>query len=47
VGFFWFARQGKQPGLLKEAGVALIRRKTIQIAKVFLATKGSEGSDRK
>jgi hypothetical protein len=36
-----------KPGLLKDAGVTLIRGKTIQIARALLVTAGSEGSDRK
>ncbi len=36
-----------KPGLLQEAGVTLIRGKTIRIARALLVTAGSEGSDRK
>ena len=35
------------PGLLKETDVALIRGKTIRIARALLVTARSEGSDRK
>jgi len=47
AGIFGLPSEAGKPGLLKEAGVAPIRGKTIRIARALLVTVGSEGSNRK
>lgn len=43
----WVARQSQHPVCLKESRDAPFEGKSIRIARAFLVTEGSEGSDRK
>ena len=44
---FLFARQSRAPVRLQESGDTPSEGKSIRIARAFLVTEGSEGSDRK
>jgi len=46
-GLFYLPSVAGKPGLMKEAGIAPTRGKTIRFARALLVTAGSEGNDRK